>query len=490
MNPSRGMIQLSAEHVGAIASAYLSPRYDQPHPIAPFHMEGWGLYTSLAPNVAIAAPRKHGKSTAFTDAFMLAALLLRWRRYVVLFSASEALAVDHLARTTDQLLTNSDIIRDFHIVDLPTQSQTDIIVRCRDGWMFRILARGSGQKIRGLNWLNMRPDMLLGDDLESEEEVSTKDTRAKFRRWFFRSAKQLLGEGGLTRVHGTILHPDSLLCHLTSSSSWLHRVYRAHESFNDFSHILWPERFGEPELRQIRQEFIDAKDMAGYAAELLNNPQDRDDAYLRREWFLSLSGRSEFRLHAVGVDLAISKQDAANKTSFVVGGKAISGQISVVDRQAGRWDASEIIDTFFRVQEQHSPEAFFVESGVIWLAIEPVLRAEMLRRDRYLNIVPMKPIKDKAARGRAMQSRMRAGGMDFNKEAPWYAEYEAVLLLFTPEAEALDDDDFDATAWLVLGMESLREPEPENAMTEDETEWLHEVPSGTYEDGRSEVTGY
>jgi predicted phage terminase large subunit-like protein len=486
---SKGLIQLNADMIGGFASAYLSPRYDQPHPIAAWHMEAWGMYCTDDPNIAIAAPRKHGKSTALTDAFMLSSLLMRWRRYAVLFSASEALAVDHLARTVDQLVTNEDIIRDFHIVDIPTQSQTDVIVRMRDGWMFRILARGSGQKIRGLNWLNMRPDLLIGDDLESEEEISTREVRTKFRRWFFRSAKQLLGEGGLTRVHGTILHPDSLLAHMCESRSWKHRVYKAHASFNDFSQILWAARFGEAELRAIRQEFIDANDSAGYAAELLNDPRDRDDAYLHRDWFLPLEqpiGGCQ-RLYGVGVDLAISKSDSANRTSFVVGGKAISGRLSVVDRQRGRWDASEIIERFFEIQERWNPEAFFVEGGVIWLAIEPALRGEMRRRDRYLNIVPMKAVKDKASRGRTMQARMRSGGMDFNKSADWYAEYEAVMLLFTPEADALDDDDFDATAWLVIGMESLREAEPEDAMTEDELDWVHHE---TGEDGRSSVTGY
>jgi hypothetical protein len=286
---TRGLIQLDAQLIENFAGAYLSPGYDQPHPVAPFHREVWGLYADTSiDNVAIAAPRKHAKSTNFTDAFELAAVLLRWRRYVMFFSATEDLAAEHLARIIDVLKFNDNVIRDFQISDFTIDTKTDIAVRCRDGYAFRIIARGAGQKIRGRNWLGMRPDLLIGDDLESEETVTTLEVRKEFRRWFFRSAKQLLGEGGLTRVHGTILNDDSLLWHLCHSKSWTGRVYRAHASYTNFNNILWPARFSEAELRKIQQEFVDAKDPAGYSCEYLNAPRDREDVYLKKEWVLPL----------------------------------------------------------------------------------------------------------------------------------------------------------------------------------------------------------
>lgn len=490
----KGVIPLDAELIENFAGAYLSPRYDQPHPVAPFHREIWRDYCDLsAENVAVAAPRKHGKSSALTDAFLLSALLWRWRRYVVLFSSSEDLASEHLGRSIETLKYNDDVIEDFGIDKLESDTQTDIIVRCKDGYRFRVRALGSGQKIRGLNWLGMRPDMLLADDLESKENVSTVETRKACRRWWFRDAMQLLGEKGIARVHGTILHDDSLLWQLTHSpATWRGRIYRAHASYSNYTQILWPSRFTISELRRRQQEFADAKDPGGYSCEYLNAPRDREDAYLKLEWFLPLEETEIdlFRAYAVGVDLAISQADSANSTVFTVGGKRCDGHIDLVDRRKGHFDAAQIIEEFFAIQARWHPTAFFVERGAIFEAIRPSLEAEMRERDVYLNIVLRTPIKDKAARGRPMQKRMKYGGMSFWKETSWYPEYEAVMLLFTAEAEAIEDDDFDSTAWLVQGLEDLPNPEPEDATPEAEEEWMAQGNRLRGDSGRSSVTGY
>jgi hypothetical protein len=489
----QGLIALDAQLIENFAGAYLSPGYDQPHPVCQMHREGWALYCDPTDeNVALAAPRKHGKSSAFTDAFLLAAVLFRWRRYVVLFSASEALAIEHLGRSVDALKNNEPLRRDFGIKDFIIDTQTDIIVECTDGYKFRISAKGSGQKIRGMLWLGMRPDLLLGDDLESEENVSTIETRKAFRAWFFRVAKQLLGEGGLSRIHGTILHDDSLLWNLTHSKSWTHRIYRAHASYSNFSSILWPSRFNEAELRRRQQEFIDAKDPAGYSCEYLNAPRDREDAYLKKEWFLALEEheKDRFGRFAVGVDLAISQADSANSSVFTVGRRCIGGHLDVLDRRKGRMDGSQLIEEFFSIQIRWNPEFFFVESGQIWLTLKSTLEAEMRKRNIYINVEPKIASKDKAARGRPMQKRMKNKGMSFDKDADWYPEYESVMLLFTAEAEALEDDDFDSTAWLVIGTDSMPEVEPEDDVTDDELDWIAGGNAARRAEGRNQVTGY
>ncbi|MFK5098227.1 hypothetical protein ACI4A6_27790, partial [Klebsiella pneumoniae] len=97
-----------------------------------------------------------------------------------------------------------------------------------------------------------------------------KDRRAKFRKWFFRACKQALRDGGKIRAHGTILHVDSLLNRLMKNPTWRHKKYRAHKSMNDFSEILWPEKFPESRLRAIKAEFVAEGDTAGYSQEYLN----------------------------------------------------------------------------------------------------------------------------------------------------------------------------------------------------------------------------
>lgn len=483
---------LTADRIEAFSGAYLSTRYDEPQPTPDCHREWWARYCSPARSAAIAAPRGHAKSTSLTHDYTLAMVLFRMVQYVIIVGASEEMAIEHLGDIANELRENDDLRRDFRISEFSTDQKTDIIVRCTDGYEFRILARGAEQKIRGRKWRGKRPGLVIGDDLEDDEQVENRDRRRKFRRWFFRAFKQALRDGGLARVHGTILHEDSLLNHLMHNKEWSSKLYKAHASFDDFSAILWPEKFPEARLRQIRQEFINEGDSAGYSQEYLNDPFDSNEAFLRQDDFLPMSqaDHERYKVFGVGVDLAVSKEDTANRTSFTIGGKDSENLIHVVDQRVNRWHSLEIIEEFFSVQKAWSPDTFFVEDGVIWKSIRPMLMAEMQTRDIWLSITPMMPVKDKKTRGRSLQKRHRAHGMRFDKEATWYEPYEAELLRFTGDSEALLDDQFDSTVWLCRGFED-KLVEDDDSLSDEEEEFNRMSASlRRGGEGRSPVTGY
>ena len=224
---------------------------------------------------------------------------------------------------TRELIENDELIEEFQIKGFITNSKTEIIVEMVDGHQFRILARGSGQKMRGRKWRGKRPGLIVCDDLEDDEQVENKERRDKFRRWFFRAVKPALRKGGKLRIHGTILHEDSLLARLIKDPEWETLFYKAHRSFDVFTDILWPEQFGESDLRSIRQGYIEQFDSSGYSQEYLNDPFDNTEAYLRKDDFHAMEAEDferPMRL-AVGVDFAISKKDKANRTSMTVAGQ-------------------------------------------------------------------------------------------------------------------------------------------------------------------------
>lgn len=480
---------LTAEVVEAFAGVFLSDRYDNPVPTPDFHRKGWELYVSDVPQAGLVAPRDHAKSTAFTFAFVLAEVCFRASNYVIIISSTEENAAEQLSNIREELLHNDDLRREFSLVALEKDSTTDIIVRCADGHRFRVLARGAEQKIRGKMWNGQRPDLIVCDDMEDDEQVESVERRRKFRRWFFRAARQALSRGGRIRVHGTILHEDSLLARLRKNKTWHFLFFKAHESFDDFSNILWPAAWPEARLRARQREFIEDGDAAGYAQEFLNDPQDHSQSYLRRDDFLPMSPEDMLapKRMIAAADFAVSKRDSANRTSFTVGGVCARNLLHIVDQRVGRWDPTEWIDEMFSIQQRWEPEVFFVEDGVIWKSIKTTLYNEMRRRDVWINFEPILPIKDKATRGRALQRRMRAGGVRFNVAADWFPAYEAELLRFTGVTESILDDQFDSTALLALGAERLGSIEPEDFIGDDD---YVPVQRPVELDGRSPVTGY
>lgn len=486
----RPNLKLTAQLVEAFAGTFLSPRYDNPQPTPQLHRDCWELYCSDAELAAIAAPREHAKSTALTHDYGLATALFRVQDYTVIVSATEELAMGHLGDIAKELRENDDLIREFGIKKLVVDTKSDVIVEFLDGHQCRFIAKGSGQKMRGLKWNGKRPGLIICDDLEEDEQVENMDRRQKFRKWFFRALLPCRRRGGQVRMHGTILHEDALLTRLMKADAWETRLFKAHASFDDFTEILWPEQFPVERLMKIRQTFIDDGDAAGYSQEYLNDPLDNTEAYLRKDDFRGMSEYdhgAEKRIY-VGCDFAVSKKDKANRTSFTVGGKCARNLIHVFDQFVGRWDTLEWIEVLFDIQAKHNPEKFFVEDGVIWKSVAPMLYKEMQTRDVWLNCEPINPVKDKATRGRPYQKRMRAGGMRYDKDASWYPSFEQENLKFTGLSDAVLDDQFDSTAILVRGLETEAEVEDDDFTDEEELEMRRSDPRR--DSGRSSVTGY
>lgn len=484
-------VKLTPKLIEAFAGTFLSGRYDDAKPTPAFHRKGWSLYCSPVKQAGLVAPRGHAKSTAFTYDYILAECLFRTARYVILIGSTEDKAAEQLSNLSEEIETNEDMRREFGVAGFETQQKTEIIVRFTDGARFRILARGAEQKIRGAMWNGMRPDLIVCDDMEDDEQVENKDRRAKFRRWFFRAAKQALSRRGRIRVHGTILHEDSLLARLMKNKAWTFQFYKAHESYSDFSNLLWPEQWSAEALREVQMEFEEDGDSGGYSQEFLNTPLDNNEAYLKKENFLPMRPEDydSDKIYIAAADWAISKKDSANRTSFTCGGKDVNNIVHVVGQAVGRWDSLEIIEEIFDFYDKWKPVAWYVENGQIWLSLKPMIIKEMMRRDKWINFVERTPITDKASRGRTMQKRHKVGGMRFDKQASWYPGYEAELLTFTGVTDAVLDDQFDSSALMCIGFEDFHEVDEEDF--KDEDEWLEERASraarGSY---RRAVTGY
>lgn len=481
---------LTADLIEAFAGTFLSPRYDDAKPTPPFHRKGWGLYASKHPQCMLVAPRDHAKSTGFTMDYILAEVLFRSSDYCILIGSTEDKAGEQLSNISEEMHDNADLIHHFGIKGFESDTKTDVIAVMDDGHRFRILARGAEQKIRGAMWKGKRPNLIVCDDMEDDEQVESRDRRNKFRRWFFRAAKQALSRSGRIRVHGTILHEDSLLARLLKNPTWKHLFFRAHKSFDDFSEILWPERWNEESLRARRAEFIADGDAAGYSQEFLNDPLDNSEAYLRKDDFVAMADEDydSPKIIRAAADFAVSKADNANRTSFTIGGKCPNNRIHFLDQRVGRWDPVEWIDEMFSIQEAHNPEVFAVEDGVIWKAIKRLVYNAMQEKDIFINIEAIPSIKDKASRGRPLQKRMRAKNCRFDKQASWYPDFEYELLRFTGGSQALLDDQFDSAALLVHSFENAGKVEEEEFIPEEELDMRRQDPRR--DQGRSVVTGY
>lgn len=480
-------IKLTPSLMEGFVTLYLLDRFDSPQPIPNLHRKIWDMFCSDDRLVAIAAPRGHAKSSAGTLAFCLASILFGAQDFVLLIGATEQLGSDQLKDISSELRENEAITDQFK-VKLVVDNETEVIGTV-GGRMFKIVAKGAQQKVRGIKWRHKRPGLILIDDLEEDEAVQNIERRIKLREWVDNAVLPLGSDNCIIRAVGTILHFDSWLerCISMDKSPWVTARFKAHEDFDDFSNILWPEKFTEERLRAIRNVFVSNYNPSGYSQEYLSHPIAELDSFFRRDDFTPMTQEDlgSPKNFYVGVDFAISKADRANQTAMVIGGVDPNNFLHIVDVRCGRWDSLEIIDEMFRIQQQYKPQLWILEQGMLEKSLGPVINFEMVRRGIFFQIVTVAPTKDKLTRAQGIKLRMRARGVKFNKAEDWYTPYEMEMLQFPRSGK---DDRVDATAWLGLYLDDLQGSLTVKDLAE--LEWEEEMANSEREDGRNEITGY
>ena len=497
---------LDSSIIHGFVQSCLQRKFDKPVKTPQCHFDWWDLCCSDEKQIAIAAPREHAKSTAITLSYVLAAVLFRIHQFVVIVSDTEGQSTLFLGDIKQELIENEDLISLFGIKKFIKLSETDIIVEMNDDYRFRIMAKGAEQKLRGTKWANRRPDLIVCDDLEGDEQVSSKERREKLKRWFYGALLQARSKDGRVIIIGTILHMDSLLENLmpvltakttvsedlkdysiAKNSMWKSVKYRAHNS--DFSKVLWEEYKPAKVLKAYRQDCLEKGLLDVYSREILNYPIDESTAYFKRDDFLPLTPNdleSNVNYYSA-IDFAISTAERSDYTVIATVGVTPVGDLLVADIRRGRWDANEIIEEMFSVHKRYKPELFVVERGAIEKAIGPFLQREMQQRSTYLNLYPVSATKDKQSRARSLQARMRAGGIRYDKEKMWYSTLEDEMARFPRDRH---DDQVDALSWIGLVLDKLQEaPTPQEEAEEEYEEMIHSefiVGSG----GRSIICGY
>jgi len=272
----------------------------------------------------------------------------------------------------------------------------------------------------------------------------------------------------------------------TKRRAWKSYKYKAHNS--DFSQILWPTKFTKSYFVDLRNDFLSQGIQDVYSMEYLNIPIDETMSYFKKNDFIAASERESalpLKYYITG-DLAISQSETADYSVFIVAGVDENKILHIKDVVRERLDGREIVDTILALEDMYKPEAIGIEEMQVSKAIGPFLREEMIRTQTFPSMIKLKHGgKDKLARSRAMQGRMRAHGVRFNKDADWYPTFEDEIVSF-PRAK--HDDQLDAFAYLGMLLDIMVEA-PTKEETEDD-EYERELQSDGSNGGRSRVTGY
>ena len=286
--------------------------------IPEFHKE---LYTILFKegNDSFAAPRGHAKSSVAGLIFLIFNIVNKLKKYIVYISQNHAKTVQFIDPIRAEFGTNKKLMfvyGNMRIINDKEEGKDR--EDCFDVNGIRVEAVSFEKNIRGFKYNNMRPDLILLDDVEEDMRTLNPELRIKDAHKLNKVIIPSLDIDGQYKFYGTLLHIDSLLMKKIKQHNG--KIFKACDE--NFNNILWPDRFTKEKLQKIKKDI----GSIAFSQELMNNPVDIENNLIKKEWIeacydynLSFveSAKLPFAKKNMGADFAFSDRISADNSAFV-----------------------------------------------------------------------------------------------------------------------------------------------------------------------------
>lgn len=394
-------------------------------------------------NDAIAAPRGEAKSTLVSQLFVLWTIICGIKHYPVIVMDSIDQAYPMLEAIKAELVYNPRLLMDFpDVCGAGRVWQMGTILTRND---IKVQVAGSGKKLRGLRHGPYRPDLVVLDDIENDEQVRSPEQREKLENWLKKTVLPLGTAGGKLDVIyiGTILHYDSVLSRTLKNPLWRVARFKALIRWPD-NMSLWDkweeilrnngqdgEMLANAYYQQHREEMdegaivswsarpilalmlIRARDgHATFDAEYQNDPVSGEDAIFAGEgvFHFWVNRLAEWVFYGA-CDPSLGKQGASRDPSaLLVGGfNRHTGILDVVEAAIRKRVPDKIISDIIELQQVYRCLVWSIET----VQFQEFLRTELIKRSAIAGLpVPARaviPHTDKLLRIESLQPHMVNG---------------------------------------------------------------------------------
>ena len=378
---------------------------------------------SQAPPIWLAchAPRTHAKSTLVSLLYPLLMLALDRKHFIILVSNTYNQAAKFLQAIRHEWETNQ-ALRDLcpHLTpnkDKWTDSDIELLKRGQP--YHKIVALGSGAQLRGLKFLQWRPDAIILDDAEDDEMVRSDLRRLTFQEWMDNVVLKVDPACDILMV-GTILHELSFLNRVVRQKDsadqqrygqFTRRLYTALDASG---HSTWPERETTAQLLQQREA-----NPYSFSQEKQGEPVDPQYCPFKSEFFTEHRFWTELPQDlsiSITIDPAWTVRDHSKETALVCAGWDAQGHLWVLDDHHAKYeDPSLILDLILdwylrwtKNEQVHSSQRFFcvgfdaISAQKMLLMsfkdrcaqrhLHPVLRELKADRDKIRRIWQLEPL--------------------------------------------------------------------------------------------------
>lgn len=405
---------------------------------------------------AVAAPRGHAKSTNLTFKGTMHSTLYGYKHYPIIISDSSEQAEGFLDNIRVEFEENTAILEDFGVLAGSVWRSNVLLTKTN----IKIEAIGSGKKIRGRKHRNWRPDLIILDDVENDENVRTPEQRKKLKDWFDKAVSKC-GDDYTDIIYiGTLLHYDSLLAKTLTNPAYRSIKYKAviqfsqaddlwqqwETIFTDLSNddresealaffqahkeamlegtqVLWEEKLSYYDLMVMRV----SEGEASFNSEEQNEPINPDDCLFMEEW-LDYYNEAEVNFGDPAfdffgfIDPSLGKTKRSDFSAIVTLAKHKgSGYMYVVDADIERRHPDRIIadvlakERWLRASFGHGYRKLGAETNQFQWFLKEELAKASAKAGLYLPIEEVQQTSDKVMRIQTLQPDVKNKYIKFNR---------------------------------------------------------------------------
>lgn len=387
---------------------------------------------------AIAAPRGEAKSTLVSQLYTLYCLITQQKRYCLIVMDSIDQAYPMLEAIKVELEFNQRLRIDFsEVAGVGRVWQASTIITKANQ---KVQVAGSGKKLRGLRHGAYRPDLVVLDDIENDEQVRSAEQRDKLHDWLKKTVLPLgSADGKLDIVYiGTILHYDSVLNRTLNSKAWHTAKFKALVKMPN-NMALWDkwEEFYLNEGEIVADAFyvqnkaemdkgaviswqarpllylmkIRARDgHSTFDSEYQNDPISNESAIFANsiQYWTALP---DDLIYFGALDPSMGKAGASRDPSAIlIGGyQRETGKLYIVEAQIKKRLPDLIIEDVIRLHSQYNCHRWFVETVQFQEFLQTELVKRSAQRGKPVPATAIKPNTDKMLRIESLQPHIANG---------------------------------------------------------------------------------
>ena len=313
-------------------------------------------------------------------------------------------------------------------------TETDIeITHGVFGHTIRVLALGITGQVRGINIDDHRPDLIVGDDLENEENTGTPEQRDKISKLFFGAVEKSLvpaseNVDAKLVLLGTPLHRDALVEVCRKDPNWVSRRYSC---FDATGQSRWEDRFSTEILLKDKQSHIQRNQLHLWMREMECKVVTAETCFFKLEWLQYWEVLPDGLTITIGIDPASSANADADFQAVVVWGVLGKKRYLVSYAQVRGQSPDELMAHVVGVVSRHRPRVIGVETVAYQKILKAMLENSLRKIGFFIPVVEVVDRRKKADRLRQIYGDLAAYGnlyvhkthLDFIQQ---YADYPDV----------------------------------------------------------------